>query len=69
MPRRHLVSHRLVAVFLLGCVIFNYPVLAIFDRMGTLAGIPAAFVWLFAGWAMLIVLMALIVERSDRREP
>ena len=69
MPRRHLVSHRLVAVFLLGCVLFNYPLLAIFDRIGTLGGWPATFVWLMAGWLGLITVMAVIVERSDSREP
>jgi hypothetical protein len=68
MPRRHLVSHRLIAMFLLGCLLFNYPLLAVFDRVVSLGVWPATFVWLIGTWLFLIVLMALIVERSDGRE-
>jgi hypothetical protein len=68
MPRRHLVSHRLVAVFLLGCLLFNYPLLAVLDRFGSIGGLPSSFVWLMAAWFFLIVLMAVIVERSDNRD-
>lgn len=68
MPRRRLVSHRLVAVFLLGCIVFNYPLLAVFDRAGTMGGFPASFAWLMASWLGLIGLLAMIVERSDSQD-
>jgi hypothetical protein len=67
-PRRHLVSHRLIAVFLLGGLLFNYPLLAVLDRFSSLGGLPSTFVWLMVAWLFLIVLMALIVERSDSRD-
>jgi hypothetical protein len=35
MQRSTLSGQRLVAVFLLGCVFFNYPVLSLFDRAAT----------------------------------
>ena len=68
MQRKKLLSHRLVAAFLLGCVLFNYPVLAVFDRIGMLGGLPSTFVWLMSAWVLLIVLMAWIVETADGRE-
>jgi hypothetical protein len=67
-PRRHLVSHRLIAVFLLGCLLFNYPLLAVLDGFDSLGGLPSTFVWVMTAWLFLIVLMALIVERSDSRD-
>jgi hypothetical protein len=71
MQRSTLTGQRLVAVFLIGFVLFNYPVLSLFDRAATLFGVPLVFAYLFLVWAMLIALMAWVVEhrgetRSDR---
>jgi hypothetical protein len=57
-------SQRLVALFLLGCLLLNYPLLSLFNRFGTVLGIPIIYFWLFAVWALLIALMALVVERK-----
>ena len=35
-------GQRLVALFLLGCLLFNYPVLALFNVPGALFGMPVA---------------------------
>jgi hypothetical protein len=58
-------SQRLVALFLLGCLLLNYPLLSLFNRIGTFMGIPVLYFWLFAVWALLIVLMAFVVERKS----
>lgn len=63
MQRRQLTGERLVAVFLCGGVLFNYPLLALFDRGVDLFGIPLIYVYLFAAWAGLIALMAWVIER------
>ncbi|MFA7292884.1 MAG: hypothetical protein WC023_11635 [Rhodocyclaceae bacterium] len=69
MQRSTLTGQRLVAVFLVGFVLFNYPVLSLFDRAATLFGVPLVFAYLFLVWAGLILLMAWVVERrSDRVE-
>jgi hypothetical protein len=57
-------SQRLVAVFLLGVVLFNYPVLALFNRAAEVLGIPVLYVFIFGAWAAMIGLLALVVERS-----
>jgi hypothetical protein len=65
MPKSSRKGQRLVGLFLLGCLLFNYPLLAIFNVRATLLGIPVLYAYLFAAWALLIVLVAAIMERPD----
>jgi hypothetical protein len=55
---------RLVAVFLLGLLLFNYPLLALFNRAATVFGIPLLYAYIFMAWALLIGLLAAVIERS-----
>jgi hypothetical protein len=64
MNQPNLKSQRLAALFLLGCLLFNYPLLAIFNRATTLGSIPILYLYVFAAWALLIVLLALVVEKK-----
>lgn len=57
-------SQRLVAVFLLGCLLFAYPLLAVFNVAATVAGIPVLYLYVFAAWLLLIVLAARVVGRA-----
>jgi len=61
--RRILKGERLVATFVCGCVLFNYPLLSLFDRDVEVFGIPLLYVYVFAAWAGLIALMAWVIER------
>ena len=54
---------RLIALFLLGWVLFNFPLLSLFNRPATLFGIPILYIYIFAAWAAVIALGAWIVER------
>jgi len=56
---------RLVALAMLGCVLFNYPILALFNRPAAFFGVPVLYAWIFGAWTALIVLMAHVVERDD----
>ena len=56
---------RLVGLFLLGCLLFNYPMLTLFNVRATLLGVPLLYTYLFAAWALLIMLAAFIMERTD----
>ena len=51
---------RLIGLFILGCVLFNYPVLSIFNRAVLIGGIPLLYIYLFSAWAAVIVLTAMI---------
>lgn len=58
-------SQRLVALFLLGALLFGYPLLALFDSRASVAGVPLLYAYLFGAWAVLIALMAWVVEKGD----
>jgi len=58
-------GERLVGLFLLGCLLFNFPLLALFNVRGALFGIPILYAYLFTAWALVIALVALIMERQD----
>jgi hypothetical protein len=53
---------RFVALCMLGMVLFNFPVLALFNVPGTFLGVPVLYVFIFAAWAALIALMAAVAE-------
>ena len=55
-------GQRFVALCMLGLVLFNFPILALFNVPGTLFGVPVLYVYIFGAWAALIVLMALTAE-------
>lgn len=63
--RNGLAGQRLVAVFLTGALLFNFPVLSLFDSPEPWLGLPPLWVFLFAAWAALLVLIAWIVERAN----
>jgi len=56
-------SQRFVALCMLGMVLFNFPILGLFNVGGTLFGVPVLYAYLFIAWAALIALMALVAER------
>jgi len=55
-------EQRLIALFVLGCLLFNYPVLSLFNVAGEAFGVPVLYAYLFAAWGMLVALMALAAE-------
>jgi hypothetical protein len=57
--RANVKSHRFVALFLLGFVLLNYPLLAVFNHPVLVLGVPLLYLYLFATWALLIALAAL----------
>ncbi len=61
--KRSMKGQSLAAVFLLSCLVFNYPLLYLFNVSSTVLGIPVLFLYLFAVWAFVIALIASIVER------
>lgn len=64
--RNGLAGQRLVAVFLTGALLFNYPVLSLFDLPEPWFGLPPLWMFLFTAWAALLVMVAWIVESGGR---
>lgn len=65
MNGRYVQSERLVALFLFAALLFNPPLLLIFDSDSTVFGFPSLYLYLFVVWGILIVLLALVIESSD----
>ncbi len=55
-------GQKLAALFLVGCLLFTYPVLHAFNRTGFLLGIPILYIYIFTSWAALIGLTLIIIE-------
>jgi len=63
-----LTGERLVGLFLFGLLLLSPPLIGAFDTASLVRGIPVLYLYLFVAWALLIGLMALIVERPDPDE-
>ena len=64
MNKPYIKTQRLAALFALGAVLFNYPLLALFNRAVMVAGVPLLYLYVFLAWALLIALLALVVEKK-----
>ena len=58
-------GQRFVALCMLGLLLFNYPILALFNVSGTVFGVPVLYAYLFVAWAALIALMVIVAESVD----
>jgi hypothetical protein len=58
-------AQRLVALCILGVLMFNYPILALFNVRATVFGIPVLYAYIFTAWSLLIAAMAYVVETKD----
>jgi hypothetical protein len=57
-----LINRRLVGVFLLGWILYNYPILSLFNLPDLFLGIPLLFGYMFFAWALVIGLAMLITR-------
>lgn len=61
---RALLYQRLVGLFVLALLLFNFPLLALWDREALLFGVPLFPAALFLIWALLIAALAWLMERA-----
>ncbi|CAD5374113.1 conserved hypothetical protein [Rubrivivax sp. A210] len=62
-----LLPQRLLALFGLGWLLFDFPLLRLWLAEGTVFGLPLLPVALFGAWALLIVLLAQLMESAGAR--
>ena len=70
-PDSRPIAFRYVGLFLLGCFLFAYPVLTLFNLDSRLFGIPLFFFYIFFAWSILIIFIILcgkIPEPFQARE-
>jgi hypothetical protein len=65
MIRPSIKGQRLVALFLVGFLLLNYPLLNLFAAPDRVFGIPILYAYVFAVWAALIALMVWVVEKGQ----
>ena len=58
-------GQRLVALFVAGGLLLNFPLLALWDRDATVLGLPLFPAALFVLWGGLIALIAWLMERTS----
>ena len=61
--KHNIVGQRLIALFLLGVILFNYPLLYLFNQSHEVAGIPILYTYIFIVWALLIAAFAWVIEK------
>ncbi|SDI23108.1 hypothetical protein SAMN05216603_1273 [Pseudomonas benzenivorans] len=64
MHKPNIKAQRLTSLFILGGALFNYPLLALFNRPGWVLGVPVLYAYVFAAWLLLIALLALVIEKK-----
>ena len=69
MTRDNKQNKRLVALFLFGCVLLNYPILSLFNLEIMIFGLPLLYVYIFCIWGSLIGLAAWVTMSYSRKHP
>ena len=64
------ITNRYVGLFLLGCFLFSYPILTLFNREDNVFGIPLFFFYIFTAWSVLIVFVIVLgmIPEPDTHE-
>ena len=65
MERTNSRNERLVALFLLGLLLFNYPFLAMFNEAELVLGVPKLYLYLFSAWALVVGVGAIVIRRTE----
>ena len=63
MTRDNITGRRLAGLFLLGLLLFNFPLLSLFNRPVMVLGVPLLYLYLFVAWWGIIAL-TLAISRS-----
>ena len=69
MTPESLKSKRLVGLFLLGFILFNYPIISLFNLDTYWFGIPVLYLYVFGSWFLLIMLIILITKFKIKPSP
>ena len=59
-------TKRLIGLFLLGYLLFNYPLISLVNLPALVTGIPLLYAYIFGAWVLIILLVALITSRTSR---
>lgn len=66
MTRESIISRRLFAIFLLGCLLFNYPLVSLFNLNTFWLGVPLLYLYMFTVWILLIILVVFVTRFGEK---
>ena len=58
-------GQRLLFLTVLFGVVLNYPLLAVFDRDGRVAGVPVLYLYVLLTWVLVVALTGWLVRKSQ----
>jgi len=64
MPEIKRQNERLIAILVIGIILLNYPLLALFSKVKLILGVPVLFLYLFLAWIFVIGCVAFILEKT-----
>lgn len=62
-------KYKLVALFFIALLLFNFPILGIFSSTQRVAGIPLLYLYVFIVWLILIIFTIWIIGPNPRKRP
>ncbi len=62
------ITERYVALIILTALLFNPPIMSIFNSTELILGVPMLFLYLFAAWALIIGLNAYLAKRLSAEQ-
>ena len=63
----NLKRQRLIGLFFLGLILFNFPIIALFSEAGWFFNLPVLYVYIFLAWILIILSTALILKRKTEQ--
>ncbi len=63
MAEQRRINGRLIALFCLGIVVFNYPLLELVSKKLFFLGVPLLYLYSFSLWFLFIVVLALVIRK------
>ena len=58
-------GQKMLALCMFGMLLFNYPMLALFNAPASVFGVPVLYAYIFIAWAVLVALMAFVAESKS----
>ena len=61
-------SLKLVCLFLLGVMLFNFPLVSLFSKAGLFLGLPKLYLYFFVVWGVIIALTAWLARPAKAKK-
>lgn len=67
MTPENIKNKRIFSIFLLGCLVFNFPIVSLFNHKIFIWGIPLLYIYLFFVWGFIIIAIIFITSIHPKK--